>query len=136
MIKEVQKLVDEGLSVTLPVKGTSMLPFIVGGKDSVVLKKPQEPRIGDIVLAWVEGRRYVVHRIIGISGGRVALMGDGNLKGVEHCSVNDIKGVATYVVDGEGKKTYLYGRRRRLSAKLWNILLPFRRYLLAIYRRI
>ncbi len=42
-IREVLKLVDEGLSVVLPVKGTSMLPFIIGGKESVILQKPEEP---------------------------------------------------------------------------------------------
>ncbi len=136
VIREVLKLLDEGLSVTLPVKGTSMLPFIIGGKDSIILQKPADLKVGEVVLAWVEGRRYVVHRIIGISDGRVTLMGDGNIKGVEHCSVNDIKGVATHIVDGKGNKTYLYGIRSRLSAKLWYFLRPFRRYLLAIYRRI
>ncbi len=136
VLNEVLKLLDEGLSVTLPVKGTSMLPFIVGGKESVILQKPEEPKIGEIVLAWVDERRYVIHRIIGISHGRVTLMGDGNLRGVEYCSVCDIKGLVTHIVDGEGNKTYLYGRRRRLNAKLWYILRPFRRYLLAIYRRI
>ncbi len=134
VIREVLKLVDEGLSVVLPVKGTSMLPFIIGGKESVILQKPEEPKIGEVVMAWVEERRYVMHRIIGITDGRVTLMGDGNLKGVEYCRLSDIKGVATHIVDGAGNKIYLYGRRRRLSAKLWYILRPFRRYLLAIYR--
>ncbi len=136
VIQEVLKLVDEGVSVTLPVKGTSMLPFIIGGNDSVILQKSADPKVGEVVLAWVDGRRYVVHRIIGIADGQVTLMGDGNIKGVEHCSVNDIKGVATHIVDGNGNKTYLYGRRSRLSAKLWYFLRPFRRYLLAIYRMI
>lgn len=136
VLNEVLKLVDEGLSVTLPVKGTSMLPFIIGGKESVILQKPDKPKIGEVVLAWIDERRYVIHRIIGISDGRVTLMGDGNLRGVEYCSVCDIKGVVTHIVDGEGSKTYLYGRGRRLSAKLWYILRPLRKYLLAIFRRI
>ena len=35
IIQEAIRLVEEGVSVTLPVKGNSMLPFIIGGKESV-----------------------------------------------------------------------------------------------------
>ena len=65
IIQEAIKLVDEGICVTLPVEGRSMLPFIVGGQDSVLLEKVKKAEIGDVVLAWVEQCRYVVHRIIG-----------------------------------------------------------------------
>ena len=80
-------LVNDGLSVTFPVKGRSMLPFIIGGSESVILVQPGQPAVGDVVLAWVEGCRYVVHRIIRIDGDRVTLMGDGNVCGVEHCTL-------------------------------------------------
>ena len=39
IIQEAVRLVDDGVSVTFPVKGTSMLPFIIGGKESVILQK-------------------------------------------------------------------------------------------------
>ena len=35
----IPQLTDEGREVILPVEGRSMLPFIVGGRDSVVLIK-------------------------------------------------------------------------------------------------
>lgn len=136
IIEEVVKLVGEGISVTLPVNGVSMLPFIVGGRDSVILRRPVKVKPGEIVLAWVEGNRFVVHRIIRIDGDQVLLMGDGNIACVEHCSVSDIKAVATHVVKGNGEKYFLYGRKQRLYAALWRRLSPVRRYLLAIYRRI
>ena len=34
IIEEAIRLVREGVSVTLPVNGNSMLPFIIGGKES------------------------------------------------------------------------------------------------------
>lgn len=136
IIGEVLRLVDEGISVTLPVNGNSMLPFIVGGRDSVILQKPAGLKTGDVVLAWVEGCRYVLHRITSIDGGCVTLMGDGNLAATERCSVSDIKAVATHVVvKGGGKKRDLYGKRERLRTRLWQWLRPVRRYLLAIYHR-
>jgi len=64
LIQEAIKLVEDGICVTFPVDGRSMLPFIIGGKDSVILEKPSKPEMGDIVLAWVDNCRYVVHRII------------------------------------------------------------------------
>jgi hypothetical protein len=40
ILKEAIRLVEEGVCVTLPVDGRSMLPFIIGGQESVILQKP------------------------------------------------------------------------------------------------
>jgi SOS-response transcriptional repressor LexA len=136
IIQEAIRLVEEGVSVTLPVNGNSMLPFIIGGKESVILQKPEQLEVGDVVLAWVDGRRYVVHRIIHIDGDHVTLMGDGNLVGTEHCTLNDIKAIATHVVDAKERVHHLYDRWRKSAARIWFRLRPIRRYLLAIYRRV
>jgi len=136
IIEEAIRLVREGVSVTLPVNGNSMLPFIIGGKESVILQGPGLIDVGDVVLAWVDGCRYVVHRIVRIDGERVTLMGDGNLAGTEHCTLNEIKAIATHVVDAKERTHYLYNRWRKSAAKIWFRLRPMRRYLLAIYRRL
>ncbi len=136
ILQETIRLVEDWVSVTLPVNGQSMLPFIIGGKESVILQKPILPKVGNVVLAWVDGSRYVVHRIIRIDGDDVTLMGDGNVAGTEHCTRSDIKAVATHVVGADGRIYYLNSRWRKLTAKLWYRLLPIRRYLLAIYRRL
>ena len=136
ILQEAIRLVGEGVSVTLPVNGRSMLPFIIGGQESVILGRPDGSSVGDVVLAWVEGSRYVVHRIIRIEGDKVTLMGDGNIAGTEHCTLSDIKARATHVVGADGRTHYLYNRWQRLAARLWFWLRPARRYLLAIYRRI
>jgi len=146
IINEAIRLVEEGVSVTLPVNGRSMLPFIIGGRESVILQQPPKQgetpqgapqmKLGDVVLAWVEGNRYVVHRIIRIDGDRVTLMGDGNLVGTEHCRLSDIKAIATHVVGSDEQPHDLYTSRRMLGVRLWWWLLPIRRYLLAIYRKV
>ena len=135
IIEEAIRLAREGVNVTLPVNGNSMLPFIIGGMESVILHRPVLIDVGDVVLAWVDGCRYVVHRIIRIDGDRITLMGDGNLT-TEHCTLNDIKARVTHVVDAKDKTHYLYNRWRVRAAKLWYWLRPIRRYLLAIYRRL
>ena len=136
VIEEAIRLAREGVRVTFPVTGQSMLPFIIGGKESVILHAPGLTAVGDVVLAWVDGNRYVVHRIINIDGDRVTLMGDGNLRGTEHCLLKDIKARVTHVVSADNKKRDLYSRWRVRAAKLWYWLRPIRRYLLAIYRRL
>lgn len=136
IIHEAIRLVDEGVSVTFPVKGYSMLPFIIGSRESVILQKPQVVRLGDVVLAWVDDCRYVVHRVIGIEGECVILMGDGNIVGVEHCLLSDVKALATHVVDVKGRKHDLYAPWRQRASRLWWHMRPVRRYILAIYRRL
>ena len=136
IIEEAVRLAREGVNVTLPVNGNSMLPFIIGGKESVILHSQGGiVDVGDVVLAWVDGCRYVVHRIIHIDGDRITLMGDGNLT-TEHCTLNDIKARVTHVVSADNKERDLHNRWRMLAARMWYWLRPVRRYLLAIYRRV
>ena len=135
-IEEALRLVQEGVTVTFPVTGQSMLPFIIGDKESVILHAPGLTAVGDVVVARVDGNRYVVHRIINIDGDHVTLMGDGNVRGTEHCLLKDVKARVTHVVSADNKKRDLYSRWRVRAAKLWYWLRPIRRYLLAIYRRL
>ena len=137
IIEEAIRLVREGVNVTLPVNGNSMLPFIIGGKESVILHSQGGiVDVGDVVLAWVDGNRYVVHRIIKLDYDRVTLMGDGNVAVTEHCRLNDIKARVTHVVSADNKERDLHNRWRMHAAKLWYWLRPVRRVLLAIYRRV
>ena len=136
IIEEASRLVREGVCVTLPVNGQSMLPFIIGGKESVILQKPENLKVGHVVLAWVDGNHYVVHRIKAIDGDAVTLTGDGNLGGLEHCRLSDVRALATHVVDAKGRKRDLYTKWRMRGVTLWNMLFPLRRYILGVYRRI
>jgi hypothetical protein len=129
------KLVNEGQRVTLPVKGNSMLPFIIGGVESVELVKPETVKVGDVVLAWINGNRFVVHRVIRISGDRVQLMGDGNLGGDERCSIKEVSARADYVIGKDGQKRYLYTPWRVRGSRLWWKLRPVRRIILGVYKR-
>jgi hypothetical protein len=136
IIQEAIKLVNEGVSVTFPVRGRSMLPFIIGGRESVILEHPLSVKVGDVVLAWVEGSRYVVHRVISIQGNRLTLMGDGNIAGTERCLKDDVKALATHVVNAKGHRHPLDSPWRKRWARLWFALRPVRRYLLYIYRKV
>ncbi|MDE6633662.1 MAG: hypothetical protein K2J96_00175, partial [Bacteroidaceae bacterium] len=76
---------------------------------------------------------YVLHRIIRIEGGRLTLMGDGNVKGTERCRRQDVAGVVThYLRPTRTLSASDAGLKRRI--RLWRSLLPVRRYLLFAYR--
>ncbi len=126
----VKDLVDEGRSVTIRPKGDSMLPFIRSDRDDVTLERVTSPlSVGDIVLFRYNGK-YVLHRIYSIRKDGMTLMGDGNLKGQEHCSESDVIGIVTTITKENGRKV------KPGKARLWMALKPLRRWLLAIYRRI
>ena len=90
IITDAVLLVNEGLAVTMLVKGHSMLPFILGGLESVVLTKPGTVKPGDVVLARLADGHFVLHRVMEVLPGRVELMGDGNLRGREVCRPEDV----------------------------------------------
>ena len=135
IIAEVIRLLETCPAVILPVKGYSMNPFIIGGQESVELVKPESVKVGDVVLAWINGNRYVVHRVIRVEGDKVQLMGDGNLMGNEYCHINEVHALAEYVVSRRGKRRYLYTPMRVAESRLWWRLKPLRRIILGVYRR-
>ena len=129
LLEEAAALMNEGREVTIKPLGSSMLPFIRGGRDSVRLKKMPDVAVGDILLVRLEGPRYVLHRLIAVDGDRLTLMGDGNLVGTESCTKADVLG--TVVAIERGSRVVMPG-----NGLWWRRLKPFRRYILGIYRRI
>ena len=135
IISDAVSLVNEGMAVTMLVKGRSMLPFILGGLESVVLTRPGEIREGDVVLARIDGQRYVLHRVLSVSPDRVVLMGDGNIRGQEVCRPQDVLARADEVVGEDGSHRRLDTPKMKRRARLWRRLLPVRRWILAVYKR-
>ena len=125
LLEEVGALLNEGREVSFTPKGTSMLPFIRGGRDSVTLKKLDKVEVGDIILVRLSNSQYVLHRVISNNDGALVIMGDGNIAGTESCNEKDVMGTVV-LINGQ----------RPTNGRLWRRLKPIRRYLLAIYRRI
>ena len=129
LLGEVSARLSNGQEVILLTKGNSMLPYLHNERDSVALRRT-EPAVGNIALAEIRPGVYVLHRIIALEGDRVTLMGDGNLRGTESGRRCDIKGCVVRIVHPDGKET-VPGKGR-----LWRRLLPLRRGLLFVYKRI
>lgn len=126
LVEEAALLLEEGREVCFTPSGTSMLPFIRGGEDRVKLKKLPSVSTGDIVLARLPDRD-VLHRVIGMEGENVILMGDGNLSETERCRRQDVLGTVTEIQ--KGTRTVIPGK-----ARFWRAVRPVRKYILAVYR--
>lgn len=137
LLAEVAKMVGEGERVVILTKGMSMLPFIVGGRDSVELSRVDSPVVlHDILLAKIENpHRYVIHRVVGVDGEHLTLMGDGNIVGVEHCRCEAVVARVTSIIKPH-KVVDPNTRRQRILCNIWQLLRPIRGYLLAILRRV
>lgn len=128
MLEDAARLMAEGREVSFTPLGNSMLPFIRGGRDSVTLKANHNVKVGDMALVRIGGR-YVLHRVIKADEKVLTLMGDGNIRGTEKCTRDDVLG--TVVAIERNGRTIKPG-----NGRWWRLLKPFRRYILAIYRRI
>lgn len=136
LLPEVIRLLNEGHTVTLRLRGYSMRPFLEDNRDKALLRKTSNPHIGDPVLAEIAPGRYVLHRIIAMVGDTVTLLGDGNIY-PEHCNQKDIKAqVVGFYRKGSDRLDRIDDRKWRIYSYWWMRLRPVRRYLLAAYRRI
>ena len=129
LLGEVAAVLREGREAVIIPTGNSMLPFIRGGRDRVVLCRRETVAVGDIVLVHIGGQ-YLLHRVFAADGDALTLMGDGNLAGTERCRVDDVIGSVTEIIRPSGRHV------RPGKARLWRVLRPIRRYLLGIYRRL
>ncbi len=145
LLGETIDLLREGRLVTIPIKGSSMAPFIVEGKDTVVLEgieagtpegeKRKLAKAGDIVL-FNTGGKYYLHRILRLDHGIAEIQGDGILRSKERCSTDRIFGRVRTVVKKGGKLVDVSATSYRVKVHIWLSLHPFRRILLGIWRRL
>ena len=133
LMPEVGRLIREGKTVVLPVRGNSMRPFIQNGNDCVELHPlPPVLRKGDVVLARTSKGYYVLHRVTVISPDLLTLEGDGNIGLRETCRPSDVLARAEWVIDAHKERHSLLDRRARIKWRMWYMLRPLRRVLLAL----
>lgn len=136
LFPEIFKFLEDGRTVTIPLKGFSMRPFLEDGRDKALLAKLQRLKIGDPVMAEISPGHYVLHRLLRIDGNNITLLGDGNLT-PEHCHAEDIRASVTgFYRKGHDTLDRVDGRKWKIYSWWWMRLRPIRRWLLAFYRRI
>ena len=137
-LPEAIRLLDEdnGHTVSMTARGNSMMPFVRHNRDLLVFVRKGAVKVGDVVLAEITKGRFVCHRIISLNGAHIVMRGDGNVRGVEHCQLADVRARLQSVV--RNGKTYDLSTSRawKLYSALWpkqpflrRVLLPFFRVL-------
>ena len=136
-MEEIRQLVAEGISTTITVKGNSMNPFIVDGRDRITLGpfKDNELRRGCVALVRDIRGEYLVHRVIARDGDMVTLLGDGNVRGTEKAHVSDVIALMRSV-ERKGRTVSVEGFVWRSYSWLWMLLEPVRRWPLALWRKL
>lgn len=137
LLPEIREWISQGHTVTLSVRGNSMNPFLADRRDKVrIAPLSGKPQTGELLLAYEKARqRYVLHRLLRIQDNEYILMGDGNLKGTETIREEDLIGTVTHVIR-KGKTHSTSSFCWKFYSALWLRLLPVRRWLLAVWRRI
>ena len=118
---------SEGGTVTFSPKGTSMLPMLRSGADSVTLKKPPEKLKRGVVALFIlkngAEKKFILHRLVRIRDGLYTFCGDNRFTTDSPVPYENILAVVTEYVHG--------GKKRSLNA-LWYRLYSF--YMVSTYR--
>jgi len=137
MMEEIRKLVSEGRTVSLTVKGNSMNPFLVSLRDQMTLGpwKDEDIRKGCVALVRDISGNYLIHRIIERKDDTVILIGDGNVGLYETARMDDVIAIM-YSITRKGKVWNADNRIWKLYSWFWMSILPVRRWPLGLWRRI
>ncbi len=126
-LSELYPLMDEVISAggtfRFYPRGTSMLPLLVQGSDSVVLGSAADIKIGDAVFYRREDGAFVLHRLVGIHNGLYTMSGDHQGLSMEHGirpeqvlfkMVGFYKGETYHSVEEDEYKEYTKKRLRQI----------------------
>lgn len=76
-VSALRDLVNEGKECRLLISGSSMAPFLVHERDSIIFSKPQrELQRGDMVFYQRETGQFVMHRILRVKPEGLYIVGD------------------------------------------------------------
>lgn len=127
-----------GKNVKILADGASMYPFIHGGMD-IAEVEPISPETSLClwhVYMFKHHGNYKIHRLIGKERDKLIMAGDGNNKLCELVNREDVIGRLKIIHRLKGKTVDCSESGWLNKAKAWHKLRPFRKYLLAIVRRL
>ena len=137
-ISAIRELVQEGHDVSMIITGSSMNPFLIHGRDSIMISKPNRPlKKGDMVFYQRDNEKFVMHRICKV---KESLKGD---------ICFDIIGDAQTEVEKDVRDDQIFGlitkvcRKGRwiepgdfwwiFFEKIWLHMIPIRRIVMRLY---
>ncbi|MBQ7715321.1 MAG: S24/S26 family peptidase [Clostridia bacterium] len=129
-------LIEEGLTVPLTVSGGSMNPYIVGGRDTVMISKASFPlKKGDIAFFERLDGQIVMHRVCKVKKDGYRFVGDAQtviegpiVKEQIFGKVNRI--IRKGKIEEKGKFTWFFFRH------VWIRMIPLRPAMMKLYSKL
>lgn len=120
-------------SLPLIISGSSMLPFLVHGRDTIWLSRlNRPPRRGDVLLYQRSSGAYVLHRVYAVEGEYCTMIGDGQLSLERGVHRSQIIAIMTSAVR-KGKKQAPGSFWWEFFEKVWIRIVPLRTTLWKVY---
>lgn len=133
MLPVIEETLAAGGTVKLPITGTSMLPLLVWGRDTVTLTAVNAPlKKYDLPLYRRKDGAFVLHRVVKADAdGTYTMCGDNQwVKETGICD-EQLIGVVCEITR-KGKTFSVQSKKYKLYVRVWHFLLPVRKYLVKL----
>lgn len=133
LLPVIEETLASGGTVKLPITGTSMLPLLVAGRDTVTLS----PVTGDLQKFDIPFYRrrdgaFVLHRIVACTADNTyTLCGDNQWVLEEGVRAAQIIGVVS-AITRNGKTFSADSQKYKRYVRIWHWLLPVRKYIVKL----
>ena len=134
-LKLILPVMREGYMLKICPNGTSMAPFLAGGRDEAVLALLTDDftlKKNDVVLYRIKNGIHVLHRICRINKNGIYTLGDFQSKREGPFHRNEIIAVADHIIR-KGKKINRGDRFYLVLITVWRWLGPFKRHVAGGY---
>lgn len=139
LLEEYRRLLreeDRIESLPLTITGSSMSPFLIGGRDTVYLSRLTRPlRRGDAVLYQRRNGSYVFHRVYRVSRESFTMLGDAQTTPEPGIQPEQIIAIMTRA-ERNGTMLAPGNFWWEFFEKIWIRIVPLRRVLCGAYRSI
>ncbi len=132
-VSMLRDLVNEGKECRLLISGSSMAPFLVHERDSILFSKPdRELRRGDMVFYQRDTGQYVMHRILKVKPEGLYIIGDAQTEVEGPVKPEQVFALVTKV-NRKGKWVGPGNFWWWFFSTVWLRLFPIRRLILKLY---
>ena len=132
-VSMLRDLVNEGKECRLLISGSSMAPFLVHERDSIIFSKPdRELRRGDMVFYQRDTGQYVMHRILHVKTEGLYIIGDAQTEVEGPVRPEQVFALVTKV-NRKGKWIGPGNFWWWFFSTVWLRLFPIRRLILKLY---
>ena len=132
-VSMLRDLVNEGKECRLLISGSSMAPFLVHERDSILFSKPdRELRRGDMVFYQRDNGQFVMHRILHVKPEGLYIIGDAQTEVEGPVRPEQVFALVTKV-NRKGKWVGPGNFWWWFFSTVWLRLFPIRRLILKLY---